>query len=87
MNRFRVTSGRERESYLNEVSGFREFHLLRGPTEARSRLYVSHSVWDSRGAFEAWARSEAFRRAHASPRSPERTLVGPPQLEGYEVIL
>ncbi len=96
MNRFRITCGREsdfertwreRDSYLDGVPGFREFRLLRGPTDEQCTLYASHSVWDSRDAFEAWTRSEAFRKAHAKARSPEGTLLGPPQFEGYEAVL
>ncbi len=95
-NRFRITEGREadfervwkqRDSYLDEVPGFLEFHLLRGATEEGATLYVSHSRWQSREAFEAWTRSEAFRKAHASARSPEGTLQGHPKLEAFEVVL
>ena len=41
MNRFKITPGmeegfetvwRERDSYLSEVPGFKEFHLLKGPS-------------------------------------------------------
>jgi heme-degrading monooxygenase HmoA len=96
MNRFRVACGREsdfeqtwreRESYLDDVPGFREFHLLRGATEAQCTLYISHSVWDSRDSFENWTRSEAFRKAHSKARSPEGTLLVHPQFEGYEAVL
>ena len=96
MNRFRVAIGREadfetmwrdRDSYLDEVEGFREFHLLRGPTDEEATLYTSHSTWDSYGAFEAWTNSEAFRKAHAQARSPQGTLLGHPSFEGFEVIL
>ena len=96
MNRFRVARGHEedfeelwrrRESYLDEVPGFREFHLLRGPGEEKGVLYASHSLWDSRQAFEAWTESEEFQRAHARARAPEGTYLGPPQFEGFEVVL
>ena len=96
MNRFGVTTGREdafeqiwreRESHLEGVTGFKEFHLLRGPKDAESTLYVSHSVWSSRDAFETWTRSEAFRRAHAGARTPEGTLLGHPLFEGFEAVL
>ena len=42
MNRFRIALGREqdfeqiwrsRDSHLDEVPGFRKFHLLRGPSD------------------------------------------------------
>lgn len=96
MNRFRVALGqesvfeslwRERDSYLDEVPGFREFHLLRGPSNDEATLYASHSLWDSRAAFEAWTESEAFRKAHSQARTPKGTLLGHPEFEGFEYVL
>ena len=96
MNRFQIAPGREesfetlwreRESHLDEVPGFREFHLLRGPSDETATLYASHSVWDSRKAFESWTESESFRKAHAQARAPKGTYLGHPQFEGFEVIL
>lgn len=96
MNRFRIARGREevfedlwrkRESYLEGVPGFREFHLLRGPQDDEQTLYASHSVWASRADFEAWTESESFRKAHAQARAPQGTHLGHPQFEGFEVIL
>ena len=61
MNRFRIALGREtefeeiwrnRESHLDQVPGFREFHLLKGPTDEEATLYASHSRWDDHRAFE-----------------------------------
>jgi heme-degrading monooxygenase HmoA len=95
-NRFRIREGREadfeqvwkgRDSYLDEVPGFKQFQLLRGPTEDGVTLYVSHSRWASREAFEAWTRSEAFRKAHARAGSPEGVVAGHPKLETFEVVL
>jgi heme-degrading monooxygenase HmoA len=96
MNRFRVKKGGEeafekvwlnRESYLDRVAGFVEFHLLKGPESDDHTLYASHSVWQSKAAFEAWTRSDAFRAAHA--RAGNDTT-GPlylehPKFEGFEV--
>jgi heme-degrading monooxygenase HmoA len=96
MNRFQIAPGREeifealwreRESHLGEVPGFREFHLLRGPSDGEATLYASHSVWDSRKAFESWTESESFRKAHAQARAPKGTYLGHPQFEGFEVVL
>jgi heme-degrading monooxygenase HmoA len=96
MNRFRIAPGREqdfervwkqRDSYLDGVDGFREFHLLRGPGDENRTLYASHSIWDSREAFLAWTESEAFRRAHSQGRTPEGVYLGPPEFEGFEVVL
>ncbi len=96
MNRFRIAVGREsvfedlwrqRDSQLEGVPGFREFHLLRGPTDEEETLFASHSVWSSRQDFEAWTESEAFRKAHAQARAPEGTYLGHPAFEGFEVVL
>ena len=95
MNRFRIASGyeegferlwAERDSYLEEVPGFREFRLLKGPPEDGAILYASHTLWDSRSDFEAWTQSESFRRAHAQARAPKGTYLGHPKFEGFEVI-
>lgn len=96
MNRFRIAHGREvefeeiwrkRDSQLEGVPGFREFHLLRGPADDEATLYASHSQWDSAEAFEAWTRSEAFRKAHAGARAADGVYLGHPQFEGFEVVL
>ena len=96
MNRFRIAPGREsdfegiwrnRNSYLKDVPGFVEFHLLRGPSDNGASLYASHSVWASRKEFEDWTNSEAFRKAHSQGRAPEGTYLGPPQFEGFDVVI
>src|SRR5690242_21873747 len=74
MNRFRVKRGSEeafervwlsRDIHLQKVPGFVEFHLLKGPQGEDHTLYASHTVWQSKSAFEDWTKSEAFRVAHA----------------------
>lgn len=96
MNRFRIALGREqdfeeiwrkRESHLDEMPGFREFHLLRGPSDDEASLYASHTVWDDRASFEAWTRSENFRAAHAGAKAPAGIYLGHPQFEGFEAVL
>ena len=95
MNRFRVAPGSEaafedmwaaRDSHLKTVPGFREFHLLKGPTADDHVLYASHTVWADHAAFEAWTKSEAFRAAHAGARGSKVLYVGPPQFEGFEAV-
>ena len=95
MNRFRIASGREpefekmwreRESYLDEVEGFRQFQLLRGRSAEGETLYLSHSIWESRARFEAWTRSESFRKAHGRARAPEGVVLGHPDLETFESV-
>jgi heme-degrading monooxygenase HmoA len=69
-----------RESYLDRMPGFVEFHLLKGPAAEDHTLYASHTVWQSKAAFEAWTKSEEFRRAHAraATRPPDRFISGTP---------
>lgn len=95
MNRFRVAPGREaafeaiwksRKSHLESVPGFRQFHLLKGPADETAALYASHTVWESRAAFEAWTRSEAFRQAHRDAGGHKDLYLGPPQFEGFEPV-
>jgi heme-degrading monooxygenase HmoA len=96
MNRFRIHPGREsefveiwrtRDSHLDGVPGFREFHLLRGASNEEFTLFASHSIWESAAAFEAWTRSEAFRKAHAGAGASRDIYLGPPQFEGFEQAL
>jgi len=81
------TMWRERESYLDQVPGFRTFHLLKGEAKEDHTPYVSHSQWSSREDFVAWTDSEAFRKAHSQARSPEGMHLSHPRFEGFEVIL
>lgn len=94
MNRFRVNKGNEsdfenvwttRDTYLDEVPGFVEFHLLKGPETDDHTLYASHTVWADRTAFEAWTRSDAFRAAHQHAGEHKPLYLGHPQFEGFEV--
>lgn len=96
MNRFRIAPGaeegfervwRERETYLSEVPGFKSFALLRGPAREDHVLYASHSVWESRDAFERWTESDAFRKAHAQSSAPKGTYLAHPELETFEAVL
>ncbi|MCB8836713.1 antibiotic biosynthesis monooxygenase [Aurantimonas sp. VKM B-3413] len=96
MNRFKVAPEQAkafedvwatRQSYLAEVPGFVEFHMLRGADCGDHVLYASHTVWSDRDAFDAWTHSEAFRLSHqrANTSGPRLTL-GHPVFEGYEVF-
>lgn len=95
MNRFKVVPAEAaafervwttRETYLDGVPGFEAFHLLRGPERDDHVLYSSHTVWRSRTDFEAWTRSDAFRRAHASAGDNRKLYLGHPEFEGFEVL-
>ena len=96
MNRFRIANEhtqdfiqiwKERESYLDQVPGFREFKLLRGPSDEAATLFISHSLWDSFAAFTAWREAEHFKQPHAGAKAPKGTYLGHPNFEGFEVVL
>ena len=97
MNRFKVIKGSEqafetvwssRESHLDRMKGFVEFHLLKGPEAEDHTLYSTHTTWADKAAFEGWTKSEQFRKAHA--RADNATggslYLGHPKFEGFEVI-
>ncbi|HTW25741.1 MAG TPA: antibiotic biosynthesis monooxygenase [Acetobacteraceae bacterium] len=95
MNRFKVARGSEeafeqvwasRDSHLEQLPGFVVFHLLRGPDRGDHTLYSSHTVWQSREAFEAWTRSDAFRAAHRGAGENRPLYLGPPEFEGFTVV-
>ena len=95
MNRFKVVPGSQtdfeqvwttRDTHLRGVPGFITFHLLRGPDREDYTLYSSHSIWQSRADFEAWTRSEAFRRAHRDAGSNKPLYLGHHEFEGFEVL-
>ena len=96
MNRFQVKKGSEeafeqvwltRDTHLDEVPGFVEFHLVKGPEAEDHTLYASHTVWRDRDAFEDWTRSDAFRKAHARAgnESTGSLYLSHPKFEGFEV--
>ena len=94
MNRFRVAKGSEaafeqvwtsRDSHLDKVPGFIEFHLLEGPEAEDHTLYASHTIWQNQSAFEAWTKSEAFRAVHKDAGQNKPLYIDHPQFEGFEV--
>jgi heme-degrading monooxygenase HmoA len=96
MNRFRVVKGEEeafeevwrsRKSRLDEMPGFKTFHLLRGPERDDHVLYASHSVWESEDAFRAWTTSEQFRDSHRNAGQNKLLYLGPPEFEGFSAVL
>ena len=96
MNRFRVLPGaeeafeevwRSRNSRLEEMDGFRTFHLLRGPSTETHTLYASHTVWQDEAAFRAWTTSDQFREAHRSAGTNRPLYAGHPDFEGFTAVL
>lgn len=95
MNRFKVVKGHEqafedvwkgRDTKLNEMKGFKEFHLLRGPESEDHVLYASHTIWASRQDFEDWTRSQQFRDAHKDAGQNKVLYQGHPEFEGFSAV-
>ena len=96
MNRFKIVLGKEKEfedvwknrdTHLEGVSGFKEFHLVKGDTNYEHTLYASHSIWNSKNDFINWTKSEAFRLAHKNSGQHKGLYLGHPNFEGFEVVL
>lgn len=96
MNRFKVVKGseadfetvwRSRDTYLDSMQGFIEFHLLKGPEREDHTLYSSHTLWRSRADFEAWTKSDAFRQAHKNAGANKPLYLGHPEFEGFESVI
>lgn len=95
MNRFKVEKGSEkefeevwlsREVHIHNEPGFVAFHLLRGPDRDNHVLYASHTEWRSYADFEAWTKSESFRKAHSGAGSSKKLYLGHPEFEGFEAL-
>ena len=96
MNWFKINFGEEknfeeiwktRETHLDNVKGFENFHLIKGDTNESYTLYASHSTWVSKDAFLNWTKSEAFRKAHKNARTTKKVYIDHPKFEGFEVII
>ena len=96
MNRFKVARGseeefteiwRKRDRRLSEVEGFIEFKMLRGPEGEEHTLFASHTIWRTYDDFVNWTRSQHFRDAHKNAGDHKPLYLGPPQFEGFEVVL
>ena len=96
MNRFKIVLGREndfekiwkeRDSHLEGVRGFEEFHLIKGKKEETYTLYASHSSWSSEDDFLNWTKSDAFRRAHKGAGEHSDIYLGHPEFEGFVIVI
>ncbi|MCL6708158.1 antibiotic biosynthesis monooxygenase [Pseudomonas sp. R2.Fl] len=96
MNRFRVVPGyedafeaiwRNRQGRLAEMPGYVEFHMLKGPKAEDHTLYASHTVWETKEAFDNWLKSDQFRAAHSRTSENKVEYLAGPHFEGFEVII
>jgi heme-degrading monooxygenase HmoA len=60
---------------------------VKGPERDDHVLYASHTVWRSRGDFEAWTKSDQFQKAHPEDGARKRLpILGQPEFEGFTVL-
>lgn len=95
INRFRVKLGQEaafeaiwtgRDTHLPGIEGFVAFTLFRGQTRDDHTVFLSHSLWQSRAAFEAWTRSDAFKAAHRGAGAQRHLYLEAPELECFNAV-
>lgn len=90
-NRIPVVKGREKEfekyvaerpRLVEEIAGFIRFEFLR---PVGSHFYIIRGYWKDMESFQIWTESEAFHKAHSSPKNPD-IFAGQNVLEIYEMI-
>ena len=78
---------RERWKLLDGNPGFLQFRLLKtandDPTQIR---YTTVSEWRSREDFEAWLRSDSFRKAHQNMPKLTDLYMEPPTMERLDSV-
>src|SRR5688572_4207219 len=99
MNRFQIAQGfeedfeerwRERDSLLNEATGFMRVRLLRSrlPVELKGTEYVSYTEWRTQRDFEDWLEGDLSRKAHARSQAETQGMyMSPPEFRGYSTVL
>ncbi|NOX61686.1 MAG: antibiotic biosynthesis monooxygenase [Chloroflexi bacterium] len=78
---------RQRSGLVDKSPGFIRNMVLR-PVDDTSEYYIILTFWESKDAFEAWTKSDAFVEGHKRARSaPEGMFAGRNIFEMHEVIL
>lgn len=67
---------------MQGVPGFLLFQFLRNSSEGERMEYLALTQWESQAAYEGWARSESFQRAHMGAGESPVTSV----LETYTLV-
>lgn len=75
----------ERAGLVDTMPGFLSNQVLR-PTKA-GEPYIVLTLWDSEEQFQAWIRSDAFQKGHATSSTlPREAFSGQSTIEIHEVI-
>jgi heme oxygenase (mycobilin-producing) len=74
-----------RSHMVDQSPGFMSFQLLR--PEKSDDAYMVMVIWESKEAYKAWLKSDAFKQGHSRTSTlPEDTFMGPQRVELYEIL-
>ncbi len=77
---------RQRAGLIDQEPGFIRNVVLR-PVEGSCAEHIVMTLWRSRRDFEAWTRSESFRKAHQrAGTTPKQWFLAPNRLEIFESV-
>lgn len=77
---------KSRAGLVEGEPGFIRNAVLR-PVEGCCDQHIVMTLWESREAFEAWTKSEAFRTAHMKAgQTPKEWFAAPTKLEAFEAV-
>jgi len=80
-NRFKQRAG-----LVDNEPGFIRNIVLK-PQENTSDQHIVMTLWESRQAFEAWTKSESFRKAHMKAgQTPKEWFIAPSKLEIFDSV-
>ena len=72
--------------HLEDLPGFIGFNLVKGQEDENHTLYASHTIWESKEAFENWTKPEVFRVAHKNAGQNSQLYPDHPNFEGFAIV-
>jgi len=78
---------RSRDSFLQSMTGYISFNLIKVQLNKGSTRYISHSKWKSKNAFTAWTRFKEFSAASQAVTKTSCIFKNHPTFEGFEVVI
>ena len=76
-----------RDSYLQSMTAFISFNLIKVELNKGSTRYISHNTWKLKDAFTAWTRSKEFSAASQVVTKNSCIFIYQPTFEGFEVVI
>jgi len=77
---------KQRAGLVDGEPGFIRNAVLR-PDQGSTVQHIVMTMWETREAFEAWTKSESFRKAHEKAgQTPKEWFIAPNKLEIFESV-